>query len=442
MDKKTVDNDNVSKLEEIETLTNHLTELIDTSNDRLSKYCEFLRNEVDICTESQIMLLNNYRDQMFDDISSYQDRCIEYRRDEQIVGLRESINEIKTKYSFLKSKINDKNLVLDDELNALEFSLNHKKQKLNDLIFCEKKLVFQDSDLELKPTHIGQLGYENNIPEKFQLKNLEKIKPLKVCFVRKTGTNRTINKVCCCEAFENSIAIVYTSASKTLFGLYCLTINLSLYNSNGIHLKEITFESESIGALFLASTLNRIVIATEILNKPSRLQAYDENLKLKAQVNIDHCIKSIYSQNTKIYLFTTKLLFLHIYNENLQEIFTLGQNLNPNTAFYVRLDSKLSLIENFLITYDKKFVRINKNGYALRTIEIEEKQFDYFQALTVLKYLFVDYNERLFMIYDFNGICNEKYYIKNVANISSVFITKKNKLVVLDCNANSFYIYL
>ena len=435
----------LNKIEKLINFTNYLTELIETSNERVVSYCHFLQNEIDICTESQIMQLNNYRDQMLNDIKSYHDRCIEYEKKEQLQALAASIEEIKTKCVLLREKLekNENEIIFNEELDTFDFVLNQKKIALNDLIFSERKLIFLDTNLEIKAANIGRLGYEFNTTDPFKLSNIEEITPIKVNYLRKLDSAKAIDKISFHEAFDHLISIVYTSATKTLFGVPCVKLVLSLYNFSGELLKETTVESELLNVLCLTSTLNRIVVATEKSEKSSKLQAFDENLNLKTKITLDYSIKSIHSQNTKIYLFTKKLLFLHIFNENLQEIFTLGQNINPSTAFYIQPDSKLSLVENFMIAYEKNILRVNKNGYALRAIEIinHNKQFDYFQAITALKYLFINYRDKQLFIYDFNGVNVEKCFIKEQTNISDGFLSKKNYLTLLNSNDACFYIY-
>ena len=121
-----------NKVNKVEILANDLIELIETSDERVANYCEFLRNEVDICTESQIMLLQNYREQIFDDISRYEEKCIEFKKCKEIKEYLGPINEIKNECLKLKE---DKTVETIRKLNSLEANLKEKKKALNNLIY-------------------------------------------------------------------------------------------------------------------------------------------------------------------------------------------------------------------------------------------------------------------------------------------------------------------
>lgn len=457
-------------IKKLEYQIKSLCELIDTSDYKLESYCDYLRNEVDLCSESQIMLLNQYREQLIQEVDSYQERCILFKNSNELIDIHNNLNKIQIeRLNKLKFEVNiNENEImfrcLYHELKSIESDIYHKNSLVHEIIYNNKKLKFLESNFELKSCHIGQFTYEtcsiNSL--NFNLTNvlngdyMMKV-PIKIQYNTK---NERINEICIHEAFDNYIIIAYVIVFKTLFGYVTgYKLFMSLYYIN--HTKpeyEGSYEYDKISKLYLTSTTNYIVIVNEMLNDNIKflynLQTYNKQLNLKQRKKIDFFIKAIYAQNTKIYLLTNKMLFIHIYNEDLQEIFTLGQNLNLQTPFYLTPNSQLALIDWFLITYENCYIRITKNGNLIKKIslttrlfydgnQIDASNFHYFQAISVFKFLFVDYSQKFFVIYDIHGLPIDYVYLNNnlIQKISSVYVTKKNNILVLDTDSHTLYIY-
>ena len=149
------------KLKEIKSMQEIFERDLNNSESTIRSYCENLRGEIDIATESAKLQLDHHRDTFLDKVNEYEKKCLENSK--TLTWFKKFIQNNEAKYNTW-SKYLDQTYLVDSEINKIILEADKVKQDFNvyknnlkEHLFEKNKLEFAITDLKLDKNLIGHL---------------------------------------------------------------------------------------------------------------------------------------------------------------------------------------------------------------------------------------------------------------------------------------------
>ena len=167
--------------EKIKILENDLK----IGSNKIKEYCDFIRHDVDLVTESWYECIKSYHDEFMETISTYEKDCLKkYETFNQKKKPFESFISDSEKFyrtwnDYLKGfKIDDSELIkVSHEAKQLIFDLDKEEAKLKAGIFNGKLLVFEEDNKIRQSSLVGKIIFQDiNLISDKPICNLKKKK--------------------------------------------------------------------------------------------------------------------------------------------------------------------------------------------------------------------------------------------------------------------------
>ena len=334
----------------------------DDGNSKLRTYCEVLKNQIDIETESQIIRLHDERDSLMKDIENYQEDCnnLEYDfKDEFENFINYCANTIENFQSRLDLSQNE----LEEDyrnIKLLETKLCSFEYKLKYRMFNGQQIYIEEENND--KNNQNEMILRLKLRKKTLLINMDLEKFDKAKFIV-TDHKFEYDK----SLIVRYITILPISESSILISIECYKRSDSDTYTTFLSTHEIMKPDFSLGLAqhhltknyeieSYDSTKNDIALVCSQINT---LELYDDKLNLKISIDLDFkpkCVK--FSDENLMYVLSiadrmvTDELFvyyhIYVFDLNLKKVKTIGpitdiKNIYSLVSIY---QSKLILTEN------------------------------------------------------------------------------------------------
>ena len=107
---------------------------------------------------------------------------------------------------------------------------------------------------------------------------------------------------------------------------------------------------------------------------------------------------------------------------------------------------KFAFKDNYVFIYDGKSVNI----FNEKTLENEKhvildhkkgENFNYFNVISLNRFIFGDYRRKCILMFDLNGDCIEEFFFSKPNLTSKIYFTKNQTLLIVNPNNMRVYIY-
>jgi hypothetical protein len=336
------------ELAQIEESINLLNLKLDNGINNITDYFDFLRNQVQLKTESIIMDIQKCSDDILNKIDSNELECKQKYQNENINKL---------KYSNL---IEEYQNIQKDDIEILNLYKNKLKREITNLeneIFSQRRANFNENQNEIKETIIGTLTHTStnnfdfaDFKNKFKLRN-----HLNDYFHDKSrfDTTDTVNKYDPDFDYDNDTSDYDFNKNRRMFLLnendnesviicYESTtgfITFALFSQKMDLIKTVPTNIKN-SSLYAINSFGNNIIFNSKQSDHCFLTIMSENLIIIRQVNIDDIKKNYYS----ICADSNEITCCHlsasfdIYDWNLNKLKTIGQ-YKDNLPFYLKDDN-------------------------------------------------------------------------------------------------------
>ena len=330
------------------------------NDDTLKIYCEFLKNEIDIETESRINKLNDVRDKLHKEINDYEEN-LKFKTNSDTN--KEFLNRTLDSLASLQCKQNNE-LVNDDymKLKLTEASLKSFQYKLMHQMYKGKKLYIENIANETEMLKLGSKEFVINLDlDKFDRKHFSKF------FFEFDMKNNDIREVYLSNASDSSVVLAFKYYNKQLNKL---NTDLYVYDLELLILKarlHLDFHVELID-----TSANEVILVFLNQDETMGMNLYDLNFNLLNTLSFFNFMpKSVKFGNKLIYLVSTNQveLTLHIFDLSLKKIKVIGP-IHGIENFYSLIciyDSIIIFSEN---TNTKLYVYCEKRNHLIKTLFI------------------------------------------------------------------------
>jgi hypothetical protein len=350
-----------SLINRLESKLSDLKENTSNKTRKISDYCEYLRDEIDVNCESAIEEIRKSREAMFDKIKAYEKQCLEVlacsglatdcnEANEELIGfLNENLVFVKAIKSQLETNTNIDDRVLDGlykKSKDIFKNLSLFENKLNYTIF-NGRFYFINEASACFSNEIERILDKRCLNILLDVNRLDRLNSfnLKYCFksdLHIEDSSYLIHHIEIAPLDESDLVLVvqYYNSMTNLFGTHLLVYKLVTSNRQttgfDFNLKKVLF-SDNVKFELLATHENLVVCLFSNSNSTYRLSVFDGGcLDLVKQINIlDYVPKSMSISSKQIYLLSNIEPLVHCYDLDLNEVNRFGQCTNPNELFYM-----------------------------------------------------------------------------------------------------------
>ena len=399
---------------------------------KLDEYCEAIKQDIEISTESELCNLESMRTKMLNSVEEYALLCRQNSEKIDINLVTKFISEKKSDIEYFK-KSEDANKF--DEIQKIIYS---KIRELEEELFSDFKINYMDNNLIMDSSNIGTVSFSDT---HFNLANYQLKNPR--IFRFPNHKRKAMANVNICDLNEVEFAFCYHYTGSNTKN----TFNVDLLNVKEKKMQH--FQVKDVENIAITIIDRRLIVAFRMEINKFFLAYYTMSFEPKHEIMVDHPIKCLHSHDNKIYATSSLPLIFHVYSKRLEKMYEFGQNYNPFGLTFIPLSriktSKYSFKENYVFIYNEMIVNIfnEKTLENERTIKIEssEESFDYFSVVSLTTFLFANYKTKCVYLHDLNGKCIEKYCFFRPNLMSSIHLTKNNSLLFVNPNLMRVYIY-
>lgn len=162
-----------NNLKQIQRNIEELEISFNTNEDKVTDYCDFLRYDIELATESLMQELTKYRDCFMQTVDNYEKECLKNIEEGEEFKKKflDTLNEVKKFYSSWNSQLKEHFIDEDEVIRSLTKSveylriLNSKKNSLKYFQFNGKILNFKGNTENLTSNLLGSISYNNLVKE-------------------------------------------------------------------------------------------------------------------------------------------------------------------------------------------------------------------------------------------------------------------------------------
>jgi hypothetical protein len=407
--------------------------------DKIREYCEFIRNDVDLVTESWIESIQKFRDEFLKKIEMYEQEClVNYenfsKNDKSIRLFLDEAKVFHEKWTeYLEQFAIDKSEVLkaSNEAKVLLENLETKRKDLKCKIFNGKLLKFEIDERKFTSQIVGKFKYQNLGKLNFDQLTEARLLPLKN---KLTDFNARFKIAV--EFFQNGTFIIGHQTSTN-------NVNMVALDKSGNVLRQknsiipIPNTSSLVYNLKLVKLSNRLALYIWYFNinfgHRFCLVSYDDNSNLKTKIFLDYPVNGFAAFADFLYLLSIQngINKLSIYDSNLENTRNIGQK-QPNCPFFFPLTlTKLAVNENhfFILDNNSEIKLMNRNdGLIVSSFKIKSNDFSIYLDQHILSY---DGQAKRLYSYSFSGKLENEHMLD--------FLTENNQLIGISDDEFIFY---
>lgn len=361
---------------------------------KIREHCQKIRSQIDLNTEMIIERINSHRDELFKEVNSYEQMCIKSlkpiekkERFQRIVSENEQqlreyqayINRPRVDESHVKQMTNDAKIQ--------EYLLKNCLQKINNKLFGDKLISFEDLQRQLETSVIGRCNYESLSSDNTDLIDMD----------------RVVNK-----KIEKSIQYKADRVIPLTGDKYLVSVaqQLRVIDDAAQSFVEIRFDHEPIffahnglDSIFVAHNRNLWKNSLKYKSPFTTLSVYDFNLNLKLETTPEYSVMAVTSTPTAIYAqIDGGAYVIDVYNWSLEKQATLGQTIYADKPYYFR-EMWLKLVKNDRIYFAGPR---KENKQCVRSVSLSTGQLisEYYVSVASLESLFIDALSRTIVVDD------------------------------------------
>ena len=403
----------------------------------ISDYCDTLRTCVDIKTESEIILLNSYRDLFLSRIDSYEKECKEKSKSEplKLDDLMNECNYNHVKWTQFLNKENitdiETSLVLKEATKQMN-SLAALRKEFEKSIFGPRKLVFYENKIKTSPSIIGSIT--GCINQELEVKLNYKIE--KTATYHKPFLVKVNDKTVCLAASIQNI-----TGNLSLFHLKLAII------TDGVVTKEIKEPLNQTMIQFTSVKFKDFFVVHNFTTTGQPVfRTYAFNLKLIKTVNQNYFFSVLLTDEKLIYGYSPNNSLWFIFDENLNLIESKAIGNGSAYPFITHKDSQVELKYGYLFSYFNRELRVvdNEKRTLLVSLKLDEKIFPnptFVRPCSSDTFYVIDSLSKTIKSFDFKFNCLFEFKIDSIAEISSVSLTNDGDIVFYDYKATTAYLF-
>ncbi|CAF1125302.1 unnamed protein product, partial [Brachionus calyciflorus] len=387
-----------SHLKNVEDLVDFLECDLECGKSKIHQYCDGLRNQIDINIDQQIKLLNDTRDELFDELHLYEKECLNNlnQNHDQLESFHQSIEDDKSqleedKIYLKKTKISED--ILKDKISRVR-STEWKLQKL-----CRMPQLVRKNTQTLDFESYTEINFNNfiDIDPQFDI-SLHQLENKN--FVLEYIDEDTNNRIVEVRSFQKCNQF-YRKYKKPIFD----------------HVSEI---------FSIVRTCENKILVFEYSKNFRIFTLFNDDLEVLKEKQVTNCFVDIIATQSKIFCLPMKRDTLIIYDWDFNELMVL----NKNSALYSFSNwiSEFDENEDYLFFREGDFVNIisKESEQMIKSVNLEAK-------------------------YELIGVDSENFFVKEVKadkieilSLNGEFVDsinlknfpKNNILFLLDVNKN------
>jgi hypothetical protein len=456
-------------LKKLKNSVDDLDQKYSNSKKVIKRHCDMLRNEVDVRTESEIALLNQYRDELVNEINDYELKCLANVSvtSEKFQSLKALIAESNANSSkwldyIHSAKINDDEIAkINEEIESLILRFGQNDQNFEKFIFSnakmtleknESKAVEKDHICTLIHSSVGVQRFNSNLVPftvipytDFPTVKHEETKLLRDFIIMVDDKNLFKNKTDR-KQMKNLVKKKSIQIQSLLHNYYECEYDWILKTYE----KKISVVNDAI-----------VLVLKSACKSVSLLYLFDNDLNFKQNLLIDQDV-IVESDTTRLYVRHVATSITGVYDDQLKYLYNIPSSNNNNQQY--QCGSRLTAIRssrqsiqsypdqsqvpvNFKVNQDHIFEqrgiwidKISKqSGLVIRKclgptvdmlFEVTNKHIVSYQPYS---------NE--ITLYDFDGKRVDNVTLKHVKHISSISIHSQFGILVKDDEQQKYFVY-
>jgi len=392
-----------------------------------------LNEKVNKNFDEKTEILHVIQDEMLKKVDLYRLNRIEMIDIKFFTALDKWFHKVKRDYSNLcKTDEPPSEEILLKKFELIESKIQNMLNQIEKEIFGKEKLVYQLSYFNMNNT--GERTYNClNCDYKYSCSIEAKHLTLLELELNTNDTKGIIvSNVLINDGHTDRILIYYILNQSNAVEN---SLNKSIYTIDGIFVDNLKIflthdSNEVVEILFIRDS---ILTNINIDENSYVLYKYDDSLALKRHISIKQKISGVKTDQDKIFIFFKNSLLVHVYSENLEKIFSFGQNVSADSPFYLdltescRVGVKNEFIfvcdennDNELKTYNYLTDKIEKRGFL-------RKKYDFFAPINSSLVLCADYKS--------NELC---FYNSDLTIINSIQLKNSFSSLGVSLNSNIF----
>jgi hypothetical protein len=340
------------------------------------------------------------------------------------------------------------------ESNELINLLSLKIKKFSYFIFDENKLHFYDNKKSIDSTIIGKLSNTGSGPIEFDQVIENKLFKTINYKTEKETINFSNHQLV--EINEDLICvIVSTNESNEAKNQ---TLKLKLFsNFSGDLLKEIK-EPIYSNYKFCSTKVNNLILVSYGYHNGSmdkhgtnrnisyKIKTYDHDLVAKHNIDFGQSLSSMFTDNNKIYAFSSTNSYWYIFDEDLKQIEQFAASNGQSYPFILNQTNQMYFKNHIIFSFFNLELRIidNLNRKLIKTIKIDQKYNDnskfIMQPFSNNSFVIINRLDKYFELFNFELECLAEFKINNINEITSLTISESGHLIIFDNSTTSVYI--
>ena len=426
-----------NNLKEIQNQIDHLDFSLANSIDVIKEHCLKLRTEVNLETELAIKQIQDIRDEMIQDIDTYQTNCISNLESNKVQTQEfdDIFNEMRSFHKewseYLKHyQINKAEMIKAND-QALEQHEKYKKIKidLDKLIFNKKSMIFQKKKINIEKKFLGNFGFKPI--GAIDINQLQVIKLTDILNNMNSSLNYDF------DTFQNeNIAIAYLDTSNRV-SVAIIDKNRKVLNST-----QTTLSVCNNYHIVMKTCKDLLVIYSLSKGNTNHcLSVMNSNLEVtKKGTNFSYQVISLFVDENNIYSLINQPGYnTIIYDHQLNFLRNIGQYSNTEQPFY--LTNQITQIAHknnkFYYLYPDKIEIINETtGVLIKSILVQGSKmaFDSNSNLWILS----STSSKIFS-YNLDGDLKDEIELKNVPDGLGFSIDQEDQMFFWNKTLKCFY---
>jgi hypothetical protein len=177
-----------------------------------------------------------------------------------------------------------------------------------------------------------------------------------------------------------------------------------------------------------------------------KIKTYDYDLVVKHNIDIGQSLSSMFTDNNKIYAFSSTNSYWYIFDEDLKQIEKFAASNGQSYPFILNQTNQIYFKNDIIFSFLNLELRIieNLNRKLIKTIKLDQKYNDnskfIMQPFSNNSFVIINKLEKYFELFNFELECLVEFKINNITEITSLTISESGHLIIFDNSTTSVYI--
>jgi len=429
-----------SLLKQIDDRAKFLEQDLEIGKHKITEYCDFIRNDVNLAAESWHQYIENYHEEFTSKINKYEDECLKHY--DEFLKNRQSFDDIinesvdfhqKWSNYFENFNINDTELAVTSEKAKIMIkTLNKKEKNLKSETFNGKLIQFEPNVQKHDSRIMGKICFQNI---KINFDQLEEIRTLPIKTLLRGYSSR--HKIQVVALQDGTFLIGYLTNGDGGNNLDIITVDRS-GKFLEIRYKILNKHGNNYSDDFKISTSNKYIFVYcyyTMAGTKANIKVFDASLSILSEIDFGFrisCCTAFENQFFSIsYAGNEPSGTLSIFDSTLKNIQNLSQK-DKDMPFHFPSDiSKLEVNESFyfILCQNEIGVMSRKDGNVLSKFRIESTSFFLYLNETILSF---ESKSKTLQARDFDGQLElERSFEKFSPNFNLITIFK-SELIFFD----------